>query len=369
MTSDRMNKQGIDIVDIEIRNLLPNEGQIEGVPSNPREIKRTAFAKLRKSIEEDPELLSMKPVLVYPFKGKYVVIGGNMRLKACTQLRHKTIPAIILPEQTPTEKLRRYALKDNASFGNWNFDMLSSDWGEMEVADANIIPTEWAEMPTDGQKGLQKEIQDSDQDETMSVPDVIYASDNAYEIPSLLLERQPESGLLMPLQAWGMNTRQKKIIGTYHFYVDDYRFGAIWKDPAKIIASGCQSIVEPNFSLFDTTPVAYGLHMIYKKRWLSRWLQEQGITVWADLNVSKKFYEYNRLGIPQGYNAFSTRGYADRLKDLQSEIDIARQISGKETPRMIVYGGGKDVQRICEKNGLIFCEQYMAQAKETIGDE
>lgn len=366
-----MNSQGTDIVDIALRDLLPNEGQIEGVPSNPREIKRAAFGKLKKSIEEDPELLSMKPVLVYPYQGKYVVIGGNMRLKACTQLRHKTIPAIILDAQTPPDKLRRYALKDNASFGDWNFDMLSSDWGEMEVMSANIIPTEWADLPTDGEKGLQKEMQDSDQDpdETMSVPDILYPSDNAFEIPSLRLDRQPEEGLLMPFQAWGVNTRQKKVVGTYHFYVDDYRFGAIWKDPAKIIASGCQSIVEPNFSLFDTTPIAYGLCMIYKKRWLSRWLQEQGITVWADLNVSKKFYEYNRLGIQQGYNAFCTRGYADRIKDLQTEIDIARQISGKDTPRMIVYGGGKEVQRICEANRLTYIEQFMAQTKETMHNE
>ncbi len=356
-----MDHTGIEIVNIRLHNLVPNEGQIEGVPANPRDIKRTAFTKLKKSIEDDPELLSMKPLLVYPLAGKYVVIGGNMRLKACKQLKHATIPAIILPEQTTADKLRRYALKDNSSFGDWNFDMLSSEWGEMEVAEANIIPTEWAEIQ---EEGLQKDIRESDQDESMSVPDVIFPSDNMYEIPCLLMEKQPESGLLMPFQAWGVNTRQKKVVGTYHFYVDDYRFSAIWKDPAKIIASGCQSLVEPNFSLFDTTPVAYGLHSIYKKRWLSRWLQEQGITIWVDLNVSKKFYDYNLLGVPDGYNAFCTRGYADRKTDLLREIDIARRISGMATPRMIVYGGGQDVQRICEENRLTYCPQYMAQVKE-----
>jgi len=361
-----MNNKGIEIVDIGLHDLVPNEGQIEGVPANPRDIKRTAFDKLKKSVEDDPELLSMKPLLVYPLADKYVVIGGNMRLKACKQLKHTTIPAIILPEQTTADKLRRYTLKDNSSYGDWNFDMLSSEWGEMEVADANIIPTEWAAMP---EEGLQKDIHESDQDEMMSVPDVIYPSDNVYEIPCMRLDKQPESGLLMPFQAWGVNTRQKKVIGTYHFYVDDYRFDAIWKDPAKIIASGCQSVVEPNFSLFDTTPVAYGLYLIYKKRWLSRWLQEQGVTIWVDLNVSKKFYDYNLLGIPAGYNAFCTRGYADRVADLSAEIAIARRISGKDKPNMIVYGGGHEVQRICEENGLTYCEQYMAQVKAAKDDE
>ncbi len=361
-----MNNRGVEIVDIGMHSLVPNEGQIEGVPANPRDIKRTAFDKLKKSIEDDPELLSMKPLLVYPLADKYVVIGGNMRLKACKQLKYDTIPAIVLPKQTTADKLRRYALKDNSSYGDWNFNMLSSEWGEMEVAEANIIPTEWAVMSGEG---LQKDIPESDQDEIMCVLDVIYPSDNIYDIPSLLPDKQPESGLLLPFQAWGVNTRQKKVIGTYHFYVDDYRFGAIWKDPAKIIASGCQSVVEPNFSLFDTTPVAYGLHIIYKKRWLSRWLQEQGVTIWADLNVSKKFYDYNLLGIPDGYNAFCTRGYADRTEDLQAELSIARRISGKDTPRMIVYGGGYTVQRICEQNNLTYCEQYMVQVKATKGDE
>ena len=52
----------------------------------------------------------------------------------------------------------------------------------------------------------------------------------------------------------------------------------------------------------------WGIQLIYKKRWLSRYFQECGIKVYADVNVSHKFIEYNKMGIPKGYNAFFTRG-------------------------------------------------------------
>ena len=78
------------------------------------------------------------------------------------------------------------------------------------------------------------------------------------------------------------------ILRDNHFYVDDYRFDAIWKDPAKVLKSGVKALVEPNCSLYDTTPIAYGLHQIYKKRWIARYFQECGILIYADLNVSIK---------------------------------------------------------------------------------
>lgn len=90
-----------------------------------------------------------------------------------------------------------------------------------------------------------------------------------------------------------------------------------------------------------------------------RYFQECGIFIYADLNVSRKFYDYNRMGIPDGYNAFFTRGYADRLEYLKAEHLIAKDISGKETPNLIIYGGGKVVQEYCASNSLVYVEQLM----------
>lgn len=190
--------------------------------------------------------------------------------------------------------------------------------------------------------------------------DRIYDSDNEFDIPTLRTDRQPENGLLLPFAGWGADTRAKKGISTYHFYVEDYRFTAIWKDPASVLRSGCTNLVEPNLSLFDTTPIAYGLQLIYMKRWIARFWQECGARVYADLNVAKKFYEWNRLGIPEGYNAFATRGYADREEYLKMEMQTAREISGLDNPNMIVYGGGERIKELCVQNNVLYEEQFMA---------
>lgn len=196
--------------------------------------------------------------------------------------------------------------------------------------------------------------------------DRIYPSDNIYEIPCLRLDRQPKSGLLLPFAAWGTDARVRKNVATYHFYVDDYRFAALWNHPQRVLSNGCRELVEPNYSLYDTTPIAYGLQLIYKKRWLARFWQECGAMVYADLNVSKKFVEYNRLGIPDGYNAFATRGYADREEYLRDEIQLAREISGMDLPNMIVYGGGEKIREICLQSQVLYLEQFMVNRRKEV---
>jgi hypothetical protein len=118
-------------------------------------------------------------------------------------------------------------------------------------------------------------------------------------------------------------------------------------------------LVEPNLSVYDTTPLAYGLHQIYKKRWISRYFQECNLLIYADLNVSIKFKKYNRMGIPDGYDAFFTRGYSDRLEYLKDELQTAREISCKDIPNFLVYGGGDKVREFCVKNSLVYVEQFM----------
>lgn len=170
----------------------------------------------------------------------------------------------------------------------------------------------------------------------------------------------------MPFAAWGADKRVRKTVSTYHFYVDDYRFSAVWKHPQRVLSGGCRELVEPNFSLYDTTPIAYGLQLIYKKRWLARFWQECGASVYADLNVARKFVEYNQLGIPDGYNAFATRGYADREEYLLEEIALAKEISGLDHPNLIVYGGGEGIRQICLQSQILYVEQFMVNRRKEV---
>mgnify|MGYP005879255179 FL=1 len=125
---------------IDITKLLYNEGQIDGVPKNPRYLKESEHDKLVKSLADSPEFLEYKPLMVYAMdNGNYVTICGNMRLRVANELRldghseFDTIPCVVLKADTPIEKIKEYAIKDNVQAGNWDWDELAN--GEWEIED------------------------------------------------------------------------------------------------------------------------------------------------------------------------------------------------------------------------------------------
>ena len=123
---------------IKLTDLVLNEGQIAGLPTNPRQWTKTELNKLKKSLQETPELLEARGILVYPWEGKYLVLGGNMRLSALKALKAKDAPCVIFPENTPIDKLKEVVIKDNGSFGEWDFDSLANEWGDLPLTDWGI---------------------------------------------------------------------------------------------------------------------------------------------------------------------------------------------------------------------------------------
>ena len=120
---------------IKITKLRPNTGQIDGLPKNPRFIRDEKFTKLINSIKEDPEMLELRELIVFPVGKEFVVIAGNMRLRAMSDLGHKEAPCKVLDADTPVEKLRAYTAKDNVGFGEWDWDVLANEW-DAEQLDA-----------------------------------------------------------------------------------------------------------------------------------------------------------------------------------------------------------------------------------------
>lgn len=360
----------MEIKNIRVQDISPNTGQIEGLPKNPRFIRDERFDALRKSIEDAPEMLSLRELLVFPHKGKYVAIGGNMRLRACRDIGYAELPCKVLDPGTPVDKLREYAIKDNESFGQYDFGALVDEWDAVELGEWGAeIPDFDAKIPDFDAKDDEgkDEIEENEEDEQVKekpvILDLLFPSDNDLEIPCLLKERMA-GRIELPITPWGANSRLTKGVNTYHFYVDDYRFDALFKDPSKLVESGCKKIVEPNCSLHDQTPIAYGLQLIYKKRWLARYMQEIGVDVYVDLNVARKFSEYNLYGVPEGWDAFFTRGLAGQIDLLNIDLETARRVSGKETPNLVVYGGGKDAEKFCQKNGLLYVTDFINAKKD-----
>lgn len=131
---------------VAIGLLEENKGQIEGLPANPRQWTRMDLDSLKKSIEETPELLEARGCIAVPHEGRFVVLGGNMRLSACRELGMKEIPCYVFPESTPVAKLKEIVIKDNGSFGAWDFDMLANEWSDLALSDFGVqIPEEWTE--------------------------------------------------------------------------------------------------------------------------------------------------------------------------------------------------------------------------------
>ena len=192
--------------------------------------------------------------------------------------------------------------------------------------------------------------------------DYVYPSNNEFDIPTLLTDNMPVH-LELPINPWGAEARYKKGMMTYHFYVDDYRFEQLFKDPVKLLESGCKAIVEPNCSIHDQTPMAHAIWQTYRKRYLCRYLQECGMQIWVDLNVSPHFEEINALGVPEGYNAFCTRGVTGWLNTTERHWEMAKRISGLEKPNMFVYGGGDDVAEWCKAHDVVHVKEFINRAK------
>lgn len=114
-----------------------NEGQVCGLHPNPREIDKDNYDRLKIQIQEYPELIDYRALMVYPHNGRFVAIGGNMRLRALKELGYEKIPCFIIPEETEPEALNAFQILDNVPFGRWDFSKLA-EWDTSQLANFNI---------------------------------------------------------------------------------------------------------------------------------------------------------------------------------------------------------------------------------------
>jgi len=132
-----------------------NISTVKANPNNPRVIKDDKFRKLVQSIKDFPEMLEIRPIVV---NQDMIVLGGNMRLKACKEAGLKEVP-IIHADNLTEEQQREFIIKDNVSGGEWDWELLANEW-DTELLD------EW---------GL-------DLPETETI-EVLEAEEDNYEIP------------------------------------------------------------------------------------------------------------------------------------------------------------------------------------------
>lgn len=114
-------------------------GRLRANPTNPRVLRDDKFAKLKQSLQDFPDMLNKRPIVaVTDADGKFMVLGGNMRLRACQDLKMKEVPVILADEWTE-EQRREFIVKDNVGFGEWDWEQLANEWDAGQLSDWGLV--------------------------------------------------------------------------------------------------------------------------------------------------------------------------------------------------------------------------------------
>ena len=376
------NEKQTEVVDI--RDIIPDDHNFNAGTEKGREMIEKSFRELGagRSI-----LLDKNNRIIAGNKSQQAAIATGITKVRIVDTEGDEIVAVRRRDVDLDSKLgRELAFADNATqqvslaWDEAELQQAAQDYG-LDIADFgfDIEDLPQVTFPTGddvhtNSSNSDNEESDNDEEEDETDPekidlyfkmlgDYVYPSNNEFDIPTLLMDNMPVH-LELPLNPWGAEARYKKGITTYHFYVDDYRFEQLFKDPIKLLESGCKAIVEPNCSIHDQTPMAHAIWQTYRKRYLCRYLQECGMQIWVDLNVSPHFEEINALGVPEGYNAFCTRGVTGWLNTTERHWEMAKRISGLDKPNMFVYGGGDDVAEWCKAHDVVHVKEFMNRNRE-----
>jgi len=169
--------------------------EVKGNPKNPRLIKDDKFRKLVKSIQEFPQMLELRPIVV---DENNIVLGGNMRLKACKEAGLKEVYIVKADNLTEQQK-DEFIVKDNVGFGEWDWDMLANEWDTELLNDWGLFVPE---MPTEVDYSIldEEDLDDELNDMADGVKKAIQIEfeaehyDEAYELVKFWRERQAYVG-------------------------------------------------------------------------------------------------------------------------------------------------------------------------------
>jgi ParB-like chromosome segregation protein Spo0J len=125
--------------------MLVKVSEIISNPNNPRIIKDDKFKQLVKSIQDFPEMLKLRPIVV---NDNMVVLGGNMRLKACKEVGIKEV-YIIKANELSEEQQREFIVKDNVGYGEWDWAELANNWNTDKLEEWGLDLPNFMELPSE----------------------------------------------------------------------------------------------------------------------------------------------------------------------------------------------------------------------------
>jgi DNA modification methylase len=222
---------------------LVNIQEIKKNENNPRIIKDYKFKQLVKSIKEFPEMLKLRPIVV---NSEMIVLGGNMRLKACKEAGLKEVWVLKADELTE-EQQREFIVKDNVGFGEWDWDVLANEWDNQQLEDwgLDLLPFE------------EEDVLEAKEDDFDTTPPVIAETvlGDLYEIGEhrLLCGDSTDSDQVAKL----MNGQKADMVFTDPPYGMDYQLGTTKNKIKKIIGDKNSFDIESVWAMVFNIPVIY----------------------------------------------------------------------------------------------------------------
>ena len=332
-------------------------GSLISDPNNARKHGKRSLDGVKSSLSRFGQ---QKPLLV---DGDNKVLCGNGTLAAARNLGWKEIN--IIRTALKGVDAVAYALADNktAELSEWYDDVVWDQLDAISADSALFDATGFTEnemenlKPDDADIGLP--VEDGDQAETDRYS--VFPCESQWGVTMLDINMQAMV-VTTPVRVWGSVARSRKMLGTWVFYTDDYRFYAFTKEPDQILGTGCAAACECNYTIAPDTPRALALYAIYQKRWLNRYWQSRGVKTIVDMfGTPSVSGDLELLGVPQGWGAYSTRGGGGdhSVASVQMDYDRACIRCGKDPHLFLVYGGNLAMRRLCELKGWIWVEEYM----------
>jgi ParB-like chromosome segregation protein Spo0J len=224
---------------VPISQVIPNK-------TNPRFIKDDKFKKLVQSIKDFPQMLELRPIVV---DSEMVVLGGNMRLKACQAAGLAEVPILIADQLTP-EQQQEFIIKDNVGFGEWDWDVLANEW---EAEDLE----RW---------GMDLPVESDDSEYTTKVESPIYTPKGIKPKEDQLASLHKYNRLVEAIDASDIEEEKKtflKLAATRHIQFDyrmiaeyyaheDAKVQSLMEDSALVIIDYDKAIEHGFVELFET---------------------------------------------------------------------------------------------------------------------
>lgn len=318
------------ILEIIYKNIKDLKPYSKNARKNDKAVKYVA-----KSIEE----FGFKIPVIIDKNG--VIVCGHTRYKASKKLGYNEIPCIIADDLTE-EQIKAFRLADNkvSEKADWDFDLLSdeiNDIIDINMEDFGFEFIDYEKNKIDTQKKVES---------ILNLQKANFKGVGEYDIPELEPIYEYEIGDIKEWIGFNYVLSDKEPEGkAVHFFIDDYQFNRIWNNPEKYVDKlrKYEVVLTPDFSPYADMPMATQIFNHYRKHWVGRFLQENGVKVIPTIRASKddRSFKWYLDGEPKGGVVCISSMWTSKEDDREYFIKEYNQMYQKLKPSKIYIYGNK----------------------------